>query len=110
MNTTTTTTKTRLSQEEQPVETKVTVDWSNISTDDLRALATRTIIIAKQAEWRKAGEIPIECTIDAHDVANPERKPRGPVDPLTAFNRAFAAYKAANPDATRADFLASLGV
>ena len=61
-------------------ETVATIDWSNISTDDLRKLAAKTVIIAAQSEWRAAGEIPETATLDAHDYANPTRKPRGPVD------------------------------
>ena len=61
-------------------ETAVTIDWSTISTDDLRKLAAKTIIIAAQSEWRSAGNVPESATLDAHSYANPTRKPRGPVD------------------------------
>lgn len=61
-------------------ETNVTIDWSTISTDDLRKLAAKTVVIAWQAEARAAGEVPSEVTLNAHDYANPARKPRGPVD------------------------------
>lgn len=61
-------------------ETAVTIDWSNISLEDTRKLAAKTIIIAAQSEWRSAGSVPDSVTLDAHAYANPTRKPRGPVD------------------------------
>ena len=81
MNTTNHTAKTKLdARAESATETAVTIDWSTISVEDVRALAARTIIIAAQGEWRKSGTIPEAVTIDAHEAANPTRKPRGPVD------------------------------
>ena len=61
-NMTTTTTKTRLAQGSVAIETAVTINWETASIDDVRALATRTIIIAAQAQWRTAGAIPTEAT------------------------------------------------
>lgn len=64
----------------EKTETAVTIDWSTISQEDLQKLAQKTIVIAAQSQWRAAGEIPAEATLNAHDFANPARKPRGPVD------------------------------
>ena len=64
----------------EKVETAVTIDWSTISQEDLQKLAQKTIVIAAQSQWRAAGEIPTEATLNAADFANPTRKPRGPVD------------------------------
>lgn len=81
MNTTTHTAKTKLdARAETATETAVTIDWSNISIEDTRALASRTILIAAQSQWRKDGNVPTEATLDAHEFAHPTRKPRGPVD------------------------------
>jgi hypothetical protein len=81
MTTTTHTVRTKLdARATTKTETAATIDWSTISQDDLRKLAAKTIIIAAQAEWRAAGEIPETATLNAHDYANPARKPRGPVD------------------------------
>lgn len=81
MNTTTHTVKTRLdARAETATDTAVTINWENISLEDTRALAARTILIAAQSQWRKDGHIPTEATIDANDIAHPTRKPRGPVD------------------------------
>lgn len=64
----------------EKTETAVTIDWSTISQEDLQKLAAKTIIIAAQSQWRGDGVIPTEATLNAHDYANPTRKPRGPVD------------------------------
>jgi hypothetical protein len=61
-------------------ETQVAIDFSTISQEDLQKLAAKTVVIAAQAEWRAAGVIPDTVTLNAHDYANPTRKPRGPVD------------------------------
>ena len=102
-NMTTTTTKTRLAQGTDAIETAVSIDWENASIDDVRALATRTIIIAAQAQWRTAGAIPTSVTLDAHAFANPERT-RKPQDAVTAAKAALAKM---SPE-ERAAFLASL--
>lgn len=80
MNTTTHEVTTRVNAKAEKVTTAVTINWENISQEDMRKLASRTIIIAAQGNWREAGEIPAEATLDANDFANPTRKPRGPVD------------------------------
>jgi hypothetical protein len=82
MTTTTTTAKTKLDSRADTVatETAITIDWSTISLEDTRKLAERTIVIAAQANWRKDGNVPTEATLDAHEFANPTKRPRGPVD------------------------------
>ena len=81
MTTTTHTAKTRLAEtDKEKTVTAVTIDWSTISIEDTRKLAERTIIIAAQAQWRKDGSIPEAVTLNAHEFANPTKKPRGPVD------------------------------
>lgn len=107
-NTTKHTANTRLDARSEKVETAVTIDWSNISLEDTRKLASRTIIIAAQNNWRTDGVIPTEAVLDANEFANPTRKPRGPVDPKQALLKAFAAYQKENPEATMADFIATL--
>ena len=102
-NMTTTTTKTRLAQGTDAIETAVSIDWENASIEDVRTLATRTIIIAAQAQWRTAGAIPTSVTLDAHAFANPERT-RKPQDAVTAAKAALAKM---SPE-ERAAFLASL--
>lgn len=99
---TTVTAKTKLdARAETATETTVTIDWSRVSEDDIKALATRTIVIAAQSQWRKEGVIPETATLDAYEYAHPTRKPRGPVD-------VAALLKKMSPE-ERAAILASLG-
>ena len=102
-NITNTTTKTRLAQGTDAIETSITINWETASIEDVRALATRTIIIAAQAQWRTAGAIPPSATLDAHAFANPERT-RKPQDAVAAAKSALAKM---SPE-ERAAFLASL--
>ena len=89
-------------------ETAVTIDWSNASDEDIKALAARTIVIAAQSQWRKDGVVPATFTADAHAFANPTRAPRKPIDPKEAFKRAYAEHLAEFPEATIAEFIATL--
>ena len=75
---------------ETATETAVTVNWDNTSLDDIKALATRTIVIAAQSQWRKDGAIPSEVTLDANDFANPTRAPRKQ-DAMANAKKALAA-------------------
>lgn len=80
-NQTSHTVRTKLdSRAKDKTETAVVIDWSTISIDDTRKLASKAVIIAAQAEWRAEGAIPEEAVLNAHDFANPARKPRGPVN------------------------------
>ena len=59
------------------VETKLTVDWSGCSVQELRQLAYRKLQIDVQAEWRKLGvgvSIPTRATIKAKDYVPGQRK------------------------------------
>lgn len=95
------TAKTKLdARAESATETKVTIDWSNTSQEDLQALAARTVVIAAQTQWRKDGHIPTEITLDANEFANPTRAPRKPADIKALFAKMTAEE--------RAEFLASI--
>lgn len=99
---TTTKAKTKLdARAETATETAVTINWDNTSLDDIKALATRTIVIAAQTQWRKDGAIPEAITLDANDYANPTRAARKPVDIKTLWAKMSAEE--------RAEFLASAG-
>jgi len=90
------TAKTKLdARAESATETAVTIDWSNTSEEDIKALATRTIVIAAQSQWRKDGVIPSEITLDANDFANPTRAPRKPADIKALFAKMSPEERAA---------------
>lgn len=97
MNTTEHTVRTKPDARSEKTVTHVVIDWSNISIEDTRKLAAKSVIIAAQAEWRTDGNIPESATLDANDYANPSRKPRGPVNPIKALMAAVAT----NPEGVR---------
>ena len=58
------TVSTKLTKDGTAVETKVTIDWSNVSLEELQKLASATVIINEQAVWRTSGTIPTSATIE----------------------------------------------
>jgi len=63
---------------ERPARTKL-----SIINDDARAwdqLALRAAVIAAQARWRQAGEVPAEATVTASELV--ARRGRKPIDPV----------------------------
>jgi len=64
----------------------VTIDWSDMTTDDLQALAQRSIIIKKQNADRIAGVIPPErYVLKASEYKIGVRQPRQPMTPEQAL-------------------------
>lgn len=93
---TTVTAKTKIdARAETATVTAVTIDWSNTSDEDIKALAARTVVIAAQSQWRKDGAVPSEVTLDANDYANPTRAPRKPADLKTLFAKLSPEERAA---------------
>ena len=68
--------KTRLNERSERVETNLTLDFQNVTEDQLQELASRAAIIAWQSKVRAEGEIPTEATFNVAEVF--DRKPRTP--------------------------------
>lgn len=68
------------------IETVVTFDWSNVTTEDYRNMATAWAKIKLQIGWRKNG-IPSEAKVNVKDIVPGTRAPRGPVDPIAIAQR-----------------------
>ena len=66
----------------EKVETDLTLDWSGMTEEDLRALAQQALIVKLQGSWRKNG-IPAEVTVKVVEHKVGTRSPRGPVDPAS---------------------------
>ena len=58
---------TKINARSDAKNTQLTIDWENMTEDDLRELARQTIVIKVQAAWRRAEAIPQTATIKAHD-------------------------------------------
>jgi hypothetical protein len=73
----------------QPAKTKLAVIVDDSQAWD--ALALRAAVVAAQARWRKAGEVPVEETVTASELVG-HRRGRKPVDPI-ARAKADPAYR-----------------
>lgn len=65
----------------EKVTTNITFDWSDVTVDELRALAQPALIIRKQAEYRNDGTIPTNDDVRVRDMIDHkrERKARDPL-------------------------------
>jgi len=89
VNVTNVTCKTKLDRNSvNRVVTRLELDWTGVEIDQLRELATKSVIIALQAEWRPAGEIPKEASVVVAELLNRGRKPRVAMAPAAAAAKA----------------------
>jgi len=88
------------------VLTHLTLDWSNVEVDQLRELATKTVIVALQGEWRPAGEIPKEATVLVAELLNRGRKPRVTLAPAIVAAKAAEKMSDAELEALEARIIA----
>lgn len=99
------TVKTRVSKDDKsPTETKVTLDFSGVSEDEMATLAAATVIINEQAIWRISRAIPEECTISVRAQLD---RPRGSGFKLTPEG---LAKKASANEETYRQTLEALGI
>lgn len=97
-----TTIKTRLNERADRVETKLTLNFDGVTTEQLHDLARRSAVIAWQSKVRAEGVIPTEATFNVTECF--ETRKRGPIDPVQAARNALAKMS----EEERAAFLAQL--
>ncbi len=95
MNTTTTTVETRPSAGAEAIETTLTIDWEDMSPDDIRALAQQALIVKLQGAWRKNGIPAGEHTVKAADYKVGVRQARQPKDIMSLVSALTPEQKAA---------------
>jgi hypothetical protein len=66
---------TRARKDADPVTTNLTIDWANLTPEEIRALAQQALIVKLQGKWREDG-IPKEVTVNAADYKIGVRAPR----------------------------------
>ncbi len=66
--------KTRISKDSEPVETKLHINFDGVTEEQLHELAARSIIIATQAIYRTAGNVPATDAVDVMELLKRERK------------------------------------
>lgn len=93
------TVKTRLTKDEKiATETKVTIDWTGVTREELEELAASTVVINEQAIWRTSGKIPAAETIKVREQLD---RPRGAGFKATPESLAARALKM-SPDEVKA--------
>jgi len=65
--------KTRLAKGGDVVITNAAIDFTDVTTEQMEELATRSIVIASQAVYRTAGIVPAHDTIKVSDMLKRER-------------------------------------
>ena len=58
---------TKANKDAESVKTNLTIDWSEMSTDDVQALAQQALIVKLQGAWRKNGIPDGDFTVKASD-------------------------------------------
>lgn len=86
--------KTKADARSEAVTTQLEIDWTNMTREDLIALAQQTLVIKLQGGWRKNG-IPAECKVDATEHKVGARAPRKPADLAVMIGKLSAEEKAA---------------
>lgn len=84
----------------ESVKTNLSIDWADVSEDDLRAMAQQALIVKLQGKWRKDGIPAGDHAVKAADYKVGVRAKREPFD----LKKAIAAL---SPEDKRA-LLASL--
>jgi hypothetical protein len=77
---TTTEVDTRPQAGAEAVRTNLTIDWSNMTEEEIRALAQQALVVKLQGAWRKNGIPAGDHTVLAAEHKIGVRAPRGPVD------------------------------
>lgn len=60
------------------IVTNLTIDWENMTPDDIRALAQQSLIVKLQSAWRKDGIPAGDHTVNAANYKVGVRAPRTP--------------------------------
>ena len=68
--------ETRPQAGQQAIETALTIDWSDMTAEDVQALAQQALIVKLQSQWRKNGIPAGECTVKAADHKIGVRAPK----------------------------------
>jgi len=68
--------ETRPQAGQQAIETALTIDWSDMTAEDVQALAQQALIVKLQSKWRKEGIPNGDCTVKAADYKVGVRAPK----------------------------------
>ena len=77
------------------IKTNLTIDWSDMSTDDVQALAQQALIVKLQSGWRKNGIPAGDATVKASDYKIGVRAKREPASLESMLQKLTAEERAA---------------
>jgi hypothetical protein len=69
---------TKANKEAESVKTNLTIDWTDVSVEDMQALAQQALIVKLQGNWRKNGIPAGDATVKAADYKVGVRAKREP--------------------------------
>lgn len=91
---TTTEVSTKATATSEAVITNLSIDWTDMSPEDIRALAQAALVVKLQGGWRKNG-IPVgDATVLASDHKVGTRAPKKPADIAALFQKLTAEERA----------------
>lgn len=67
---------TRPSAGAEAVTTNLTIDWADMTPEDVQALAQQALVVKLQGQWRKHGIPAGDCTVKAADHKIGVRAPK----------------------------------
>lgn len=83
MNTTTVEVSTKANKAAEAVTTNLTIDWSDMTTDEIRELAQQALVVKLQSNWRN-NDIPVgDHTVKAAEHKVGTRAARKPTDVMS---------------------------
>ncbi len=89
MNSTNVKVSTKATAAAEPTATELTLDWTDVTEEDLRVLAQQALIVKLQSGWRKNG-IPASITVQVIDHRAGVRAPKAKQD-IFAIAKAMSA-------------------
>ena len=94
-NNTVTSVDTRPQAGTEAVTTNLKIDWSDMSAEDVQALAQQALVVKLQGQWRKQGIPAGEHTVKAADYKVGARQARQPKDIMSLIATLTPEQKAA---------------
>lgn len=86
-NITTTEVTTKPTANGEAVVTNLSIDWTDMSPDDIRALAQAALVVKLQGGWRKNGIPAGDATVLASEHKVGTRAPKKPADIAALFQK-----------------------
>lgn len=94
MNITNVEVETKLNKNADAVVTNLTINWEDMTAEDIRALAQQALVVKLQGGWRKNGIPAGDFTVKAADHKVGARAPRGPQTPQQIMSKLSDEQKA----------------